>query len=210
MADTQNPVYTDGTTITGDGTEAHPLEAAGGGSGVSSLNALTGVLSLTSPDSSITITPSGSDIELTVADAAGQILKKIVTLTSAQLLALAVTPVQLIASPGAGKFINVLHIALNYTAGATPYTLGGAKAFNIEHGSPSGAEYQVTTAGLLDQATSQISPSNGLAVFDPAQAYIPVSDMDNQNLQANGSGSTITLGNGTLTFIMYYTIESAS
>lgn len=33
MADTQNPVYTDSVTITGDGTEAHPLAAVGGGGG---------------------------------------------------------------------------------------------------------------------------------------------------------------------------------
>lgn len=33
MADTQNPVYVDGTTVTGDGTEEHPLAATGGGGG---------------------------------------------------------------------------------------------------------------------------------------------------------------------------------
>ena len=58
-------VAVDGTTITGDGTTGDPLVAVAGG--VVSLNALTGALSITSPDSSVTITPSGTDVELEVA-----------------------------------------------------------------------------------------------------------------------------------------------
>jgi|GEM_PF-5069793 len=48
------------------------VNAAGGGAaGVSSLNGLAGPLDLTSPDSSITITPAGADIELEVAEIDG-------------------------------------------------------------------------------------------------------------------------------------------
>lgn len=68
MADTQNPVYVDGTTITGDGTEEHPLAGAPGG--VTSLNALTGAVVLESLDGSINITEIGQDINLEVANAA--------------------------------------------------------------------------------------------------------------------------------------------
>lgn len=45
--------------------------AGGGGSGVSSLNSLTGALSLTSSDSSVTITPSGSTIDLQAVGGGG-------------------------------------------------------------------------------------------------------------------------------------------
>jgi hypothetical protein len=207
MADTQNPVYVDGSTITGDGTEEHPLAAAGGGGGVSSLNAETGAVVIESTGGTVAITkPSGSTINLEVAN---PILKTIVTLTSAQILALAATPVQLIASPGAGKFISVFGLVANYTAGTTPYTVGESEALSIEHGSTAGSEFLIQTTGFLDQAASQIDPIS--TVFGSAEATpLPVADMDNQNLRVNGAGSTITLGNGTLTFIIYYTIEAAA
>lgn len=60
---------TQGANITitnGDGTITI-ASSGGGGGGVSSLNTLTGALSITSTDSSITITPSGSNVNLSVA-----------------------------------------------------------------------------------------------------------------------------------------------
>ena len=67
--DTQE-IYTD----TGSGIgipAAWKLQTGGGSSGVASLNSLTGALTLESTDSSITITPSGTTINLKVAGSAG-------------------------------------------------------------------------------------------------------------------------------------------
>lgn len=57
-------------TVQADGTITAAANGGGGG-GVSSLNTLTGALNLISSDSSITIAPSGTDIDLTTAGGGG-------------------------------------------------------------------------------------------------------------------------------------------
>ncbi len=62
----QNPVFTDNVTITGDGTEEHPLTASGAGGGVTSLNGESGAVDITSSD--LTVTPSAGVVDLEIAD----------------------------------------------------------------------------------------------------------------------------------------------
>lgn len=73
MPNNQNPVFTDNTTITGDGTEENPLVAVGGGGdGVTSLNSETGDIDLISSDASVGIDASTpGQIDLTVAGGGG-------------------------------------------------------------------------------------------------------------------------------------------
>jgi hypothetical protein len=72
MPSNQNPVYVDPETMSGDGTIENPLSSmGGGGGGVTSLNALTGDLELTSTDASVVITPSGDTIDLSVPGGGG-------------------------------------------------------------------------------------------------------------------------------------------
>lgn len=137
-------------------------------------------------------------------------IKTVVTLTSSQLLNLATTPVQLIPSPGAGLYINVVSMALNYTAGSTPYTVGGTASILFLHGA-NGQELSVPTTNFLNQTVSMvITPMVFTGSVGSTQFVGPavVSEMVNQNFNANGINSTITLGNGTLTLIIYYTIEA--
>lgn len=67
------PGSTSGYVLTSNGTGAVPTWQAsgGGGGGVTSLNALTGALVIDSPDSSIAVTTSGSDIQLEVQAGSG-------------------------------------------------------------------------------------------------------------------------------------------
>src|ERR1051325_4650600 len=52
-----------------------------------------------------------------------------VTLTSAQVQHLHASPVQLVASPGAGQFVDVISVAYQYRAGSTPYALSNGGNF---------------------------------------------------------------------------------
>ena len=70
-ATTLGGVKPDGTTCTVNGTTGVLSCTGGGSSGVSSLNSLTGGLNLTSSDSSVTITPSGTSINLQAASGSG-------------------------------------------------------------------------------------------------------------------------------------------
>lgn len=62
---------TSGDVLTSQGSGADPDWAVAGTSGVSSLNSLTGALSLISSDSSISITPSGATIDLKAVGGGG-------------------------------------------------------------------------------------------------------------------------------------------
>jgi Chaperone of endosialidase/Repeat of unknown function (DUF5907) len=64
------PVYADNITISGDGTDEHPLAVIASGSGVTSLNGLSGVVVLESVGGTVAITkPGGGDINLDVVSA---------------------------------------------------------------------------------------------------------------------------------------------
>jgi hypothetical protein len=60
MPENQNPVFSDESTITGDGTEEHPLT----GLGVTSINGLKGAVTLESLDGSISIAEIGNAINI--------------------------------------------------------------------------------------------------------------------------------------------------
>lgn len=80
-----------------------------------------------------------------------------VTITTAQLLALNATPVELVAAPGAGK-ANVLEEATFYKAAGTAYDgIASGEDLSVKYTNGSGAEVaQVETTGFLDQATAQV------------------------------------------------------
>lgn len=220
MADTQNPVYTDNVTIAGDGTEEHPLATKGGGGGVTSLNAETGALTLESTGGSVAITtPSGSTINLEVESG---ILTSTVTLTTAQILALGTVEQILIPAPGAGKAIDVIGGMMNYSAGATPFTIVGGSNLDIGYGSIA----QIKTTGLiglpeigfLDQVASHVyvnaSMLSGLVegTFGGggSGASEPLALIENLPVAIISDASSPTLGTGTLAVTLYYKIISVS
>ena len=125
----------------------------GGGSGVSSLNALTGALSLTSTGATVSITPSGSTIDLEVTGAVTQII----------------AGSNVTVSPGSG----VGNVTVNATGTAYTVTLtGGARSpGQSEVGTtaftaPStavlvGSLYDPTSPGVLESLAVSVYSLNG-------------------------------------------------
>jgi hypothetical protein len=82
-------------------------------------------------------------------------LKK--TITSAQLLALNATPVELIPAPGAGNLIEFMSAAVDKPAGTAYAGIAGGEDLAIKYTNSSGAQVNTSleTTGFLDQTTEQ-------------------------------------------------------
>src|SRR5690349_7998744 len=124
-----------------------------------------------------------------------------ITLTSAQILGLYTTPVQVVPAPGTGQLLNPLSFTLQYKFGSTPYTVS-PQGIQFISGAPGRDEYgSVTTSNLLDAPSSRVATAsaNGQAGGDPA-TYA------NQPLMVDLSTSDPTGGDGTLTITVTYTV----
>lgn len=119
-----------------------------------------------------------------------------VTLSSAQLLDLHNTPVTLVAAPGAGKWLNVHSV--------TPYHKYGTAAYTI----PDDLSIAWGLGGNnIGDARDAI---NGRAYDYHAPVDLSVAggtDTANDHVVAKVNGGAITDGDGTVTFVVWYTIE---
>lgn len=127
----------------------------------------------------------------------GEPVQKVtIPLTSAQLLTLQSTPIQVIPAPGAGKVINLLQAMIVYTFVSTPYSLGDNA--NLELTASGNSLTLLNIAGIL-----------GLS-FDLAAAFLttwgsPPSTLDNQPIDLTFDGTAdITAGDGTAVLTIYY------
>ena len=127
-----------------------------------------------------------------------------IELSSANLLALAATPIQVLPAPGAGYIIKPVGATLFYHAGATPYTTGGAFCLTLGGQLLSALlAADVTLQGaVLAEATDQVG------VFDATTAYTDdfaaLSALENVALAVINDGAEHTLGNGTATLVVSY------
>ena len=123
-----------------------------------------------------------------------------VTLSSAQLLNLHSTPVQLVPAPGAGSIVKPLSITLQYKAGSAPYN---ASDGNFAIGTPAlpGATHG-PGGGFIDQASDQVAYVGGFG-----GAFGSRSNFENQPIivQQNGSAEWAG-GDGSVIINISYTI----
>ena len=131
------------------------------------------------------------------------------TITSAQLLALNTNPVTLLKPPVANSIIIPQNIVLVYNFGVTPYSIsqGGFASGDITVSwapATSAARIILLAAdlGFLDQSSSQIE--NG----EPS--YITILSEALGQAIVLSTTDTYTLGNGTLDYIMTYTVVAHS
>lgn len=123
------------------------------------------------------------------------------TLSSAQLLALHLTPVSLV-SGVSGYGILPVSVALEYVYNSIAYTVGVDSVFGFQV--PGGGTYNSTipATGLIDQTNNVISSSSSLHLSNlpSPETYL----FNNSGLAINQSGTTITLGNGTMKYWVNY------
>jgi hypothetical protein len=136
-------------------------------------------------------------------------------LTSAQLLALQTTAVQLVAAPTASGLGNLTppngyayvptSLRAEFVPGATPYTIGNAdNAFQIEYTGKTTALLNLTVTGLVDQSVATIA--TGATTVGTAK--IAKANSSNLGLEVKLIGTTaaLTLGDGTVYLTLGYTI----
>jgi hypothetical protein len=123
-----------------------------------------------------------------------------VVLTSAQILALFTTPIQIVPAPAAGFHINPVKAVLRTNPGATPYASGGI--IQLALGASAGAVIgTIAAATIITATTAQVS------TLIPNTWTTSKVLSDAQPLVVNNATGAFITGNGTLSITVYYTVE---
>jgi len=154
--------------------------------------------------------PTGSNIGGVMSDCA-----VIYQLTSAQLLALNSTAVQLVAPPTVAGIPSYMYppagylyipttLTLKYVYGTTAYTIAGTSpVIQIEYTGQTTSLLNISPTGLVDQTANKIA-----TVALQSNASTTLSTIANLGLEVKLGGTTpsLTLGNGTVTLTLLYNI----
>ena len=124
------------------------------------------------------------------------IRKATVTLSSADILDLHNTPVEVVAAPGAGRFLVPHLIVARTSGGTTPYTVPDAVFIQV------GDASWVEVSSLFSVVTGE-----QVATFIPAAVNYATTDVENGAITIYSSDDNPTDGDGTLTVTVWYSIE---
>ena len=130
-----------------------------------------------------------------------------VTLTSAQILNLAATPITIVPAPGSNKTILLTNVLAHYRYNSTAYTINGAGG-NFLIGFPGVTSSAYLTilgqTSFIDQTSDQYlqSYAGGIAAFS-------ASEQVNQPLQITVENDP-KLGNGTVTLTILYSVVNTT
>jgi len=141
----------------------------------------------------------------------GVALTSSVTLTSAQLLAINTTPVQLVPAPGAGLYIWPVAYAMEYLFGGTAYSSPAhTNACVITYGNPPATTANEIVVYTWTAATSGIIEATTSCVFQGVcgEGLVTLSIANNAPLMFSAPNA-VTGGNGTLKITLTYSILSA-
>lgn len=137
----------------------------------------------------------------------------VITLTSAQLLALNATPIQLLNAPpvppkgfGSATVLVPEVMYLQYIFGGTAYTLGNAdNRFQVEYTGKAVNLISSLATGLVDQAANSVNYVQPINPMNTAGA-LTQANTASLGLEVKLAGTTpgLTLGNGTVTLTLLY------
>jgi len=124
----------------------------------------------------------------------------IVNISSAQILAMGTTPVELLPAPGVGKYYDIEKVILEYNYNSVGYS-------NAPQPMPSmGNFYQEISVSFLSSASNDVVIINDFG-RDPQGIYERY--IINQKLELGDyNGANPTLGDGTLRVIITYTVRT--
>lgn len=123
--------------------------------------------------------------------------KATVTLSSADLLALDSTPVELVAAPGAGKYLAVHLVTGYYTYGTTVYDYADGVALCYT---------DISNTIIVDLIeTLTVATSDTVINKPPADTTGSANSVVNRPIAM--SGTAASTGDGTLTLTVWYSIE---
>ena len=127
-----------------------------------------------------------------------------VELSSANLLALRATPIQVIAAPGAGKFIVIEKAVIFYHPGGAQYNVAGGGDIELLLGSN---QPFATACSTNENILTQASECVGNFIVYNAADYDTLSNMENLALNVkNVGGGEYTTGTGTATLVVQYSV----
>lgn len=139
-------------------------------------------------------------VPVALAQAGGGTVQTVtVTLTSAQILTLYSSPVQVVPAPGAGQILNPISFTLQYKFGTTAYVVAQQ---DIHFTGPAQNQYaNLSAVNFLDAPSSRVAtvPATGQASADAA-TYA------NQPIMVGLTASDATQGDGTVTITVCYTV----
>lgn len=137
----------------------------------------------------------------------------VVNISSAQILAMGTTPVELLPTPGAGKYYDIEKIILEYTYVTTAYTLGDVTRFRIIDSG--GMQYTHSDALILTELQScfaicdMLTPFGIVSTYEITQGYGYVnSSFEIKTVNDLGQATDPTLGDGTIRAIITYTVRT--
>lgn len=135
----------------------------------------------------------------------------VTTITNAQLKALYTTPLPIIAAPGAGKFVQLTGLVINYLYLTAAFTSGGA--FNLYYGATTGAQIKCGPSGLNFLAATFLTgpAANAVAAFEgqmdvynTTEGYDVSSNLLNESIILTNASNNFATGAGSLVVYAFY------
>jgi hypothetical protein len=134
--------------------------------------------------------------------------RAVITLTSAQLLAIQTTAVQVLPAPPPGYAIILRNAMFNYVYGTTAYTIGNANnVLQFEYTGKSTSLLQASVTGLADQTANGLIAGSSPLTTELASTAVTGLGLE---IKLTGSSAALTLGNGTIAVIFDYSLLSIS
>ena len=130
----------------------------------------------------------------------------IVEVSSAQILAMGTTPIELLAAPGAGKYFDIDKVIIEYLHNGTAYTVPSSPTFYLDGAFDAYIDKIILTSASNSVATVNANSRNTITVGSGSGSVKIVYNRDilNSNLiMGTTNGDNPTLGNGTIRVKIY-------